>query len=578
MWTRILQLFISDERTRKAISSAIISFVFIVFILVYALVSTPKGMLTGWFSGKNGEQGVFNGGDIYAGVDFSAGDFAAQKESSYQENYLQFCSEFVSALESPYKATWSNVYNDCLQMAEDFVNRYTTADSPSTPCCTIHRLKNSIVYSTFGMEAMKERDENTGEQILEGPGGEPTYDVSQPERIPETSSGIAGGIDRIGISDAAAVLSAYDSVGLNYQKYLDNEPDWKVLAEMGIADPAAVPALEQPLLAIDSDELASLVKMNASRFFTAHIPDATTGLCYPSVTPTFRRMAWDELPRTYEDLKNNPTRFQEPYGGIYYATKTEAHEHEDDDGDPYTCYDFYVEYTVVGFVEYTGYGWFENHLHIDEVGSRSLINEVYDNLLSIVGRVGNDKSSNGLLSGYSLGLDPLLKSDADNRNQNNPRDYDCPGVSGSILPVVDADGNPFWVSAYFHDPNYVSDMTHWGIDFAAPLGTEIRVTSDGEVVRVGSDPDGFGNYVVVYQGRRDVGGGQYDRYYYIYAHMTSASVREGQMVSQGTQIGLSGSTGFSTGPHLHYECRVIRADGTIESIDPLSPEGGLRLS
>ncbi len=98
----------------------------------------------------------------------------------------------------------------------------------------------------------------------------------------------------------------------------------------------------------------------------------------------------------------------------------------------------------------------------------------------------------------------------------------------------------------------------------------------GEVVRVQTNDTGgkgFGRYVVTYQGKNSRG----DKYFFIYAHLNSVNVSEGMPVSSFTRIGSSGNTGNSTGPHLHYECRVVRADGTIESIDPLSAEGGMTL-
>ena len=58
---------------------------------------------------------------------------------------------------------------------------------------------------------------------------------------------------------------------------------------------------------------------------------------------------------------------------------------------------------------------------------------------------------------------------------------------------------------------------------------------------------GFGNMLIV-----DHGGG----YTTLYAHMTSISVSEGQMVAQGDTLGITGSTGNSTGPHLHYEVMI----------------------
>ncbi|WP_199555795.1 M23 family metallopeptidase [Sandaracinobacteroides hominis] len=84
---------------------------------------------------------------------------------------------------------------------------------------------------------------------------------------------------------------------------------------------------------------------------------------------------------------------------------------------------------------------------------------------------------------------------------------------------------------------------HQGVDFAARAGTPILASAGGRVVLAGWG-GGYGNVVVL-----DHGKGMRTRY----AHMQSIGVRNGQQVSQGQQIGRVGSTGLSTGPHLHYE-------------------------
>jgi murein DD-endopeptidase MepM/ murein hydrolase activator NlpD len=84
---------------------------------------------------------------------------------------------------------------------------------------------------------------------------------------------------------------------------------------------------------------------------------------------------------------------------------------------------------------------------------------------------------------------------------------------------------------------------HRAIDYAAPTGTPIRSVGDGTVVRSGWN-GGYGNFVSV----RHNG-----TYTTNYAHMSRIAVRYGQKVTQGETIGYVGSTGFSTGPHLHYE-------------------------
>jgi murein DD-endopeptidase MepM/ murein hydrolase activator NlpD len=94
---------------------------------------------------------------------------------------------------------------------------------------------------------------------------------------------------------------------------------------------------------------------------------------------------------------------------------------------------------------------------------------------------------------------------------------------------------------------------HTGIDLAAATGTPVRSATSG-IARVGFDPNGAGNYVVV----------TVDAHVRVlYCHLSSIRVVSGKAVNAGDVIGAIGSTGWSTGPHLHLE---IQRDGT--SIDP----------
>ncbi len=90
---------------------------------------------------------------------------------------------------------------------------------------------------------------------------------------------------------------------------------------------------------------------------------------------------------------------------------------------------------------------------------------------------------------------------------------------------------------------------HDGVDFAAPYGTPVRATADGRVTTVGWDEGGYGNYIEL----RHVNGIR-TRYGHLSAFAHGLHV--GQQVTQGETIGFVGSTGLSTGPHLHYEFRV----------------------
>ena len=89
-----------------------------------------------------------------------------------------------------------------------------------------------------------------------------------------------------------------------------------------------------------------------------------------------------------------------------------------------------------------------------------------------------------------------------------------------------------------------SPRWHFGQDFRCPLGTEVYATGAGVVYYAGNDNDGFGIKVVI-----DHGYG----YRTIYGHLSECRVKRGQKVTRGDFIGLSGNTGISSGPHLHYQ-------------------------
>ena len=99
---------------------------------------------------------------------------------------------------------------------------------------------------------------------------------------------------------------------------------------------------------------------------------------------------------------------------------------------------------------------------------------------------------------------------------------------------------------------------HKGIDFAAPTGTAIRAAGDG-VVDFSGVQGGYGNMVVIQHG---------SNYSTAYAHMShmAAGLRRGSKVKQGEVIGYVGTTGWSTGPHLHYEFRVANEARNPDSI------------
>ncbi len=87
---------------------------------------------------------------------------------------------------------------------------------------------------------------------------------------------------------------------------------------------------------------------------------------------------------------------------------------------------------------------------------------------------------------------------------------------------------------------------HSGIDIAVPTGTDVKATHGGQVIFAGWRTDGYGNLVIVQNG-------QFQTYY---AHNSKLNVTPGMFVNVGEIVAESGSTGFSSGPHVHYEVRI----------------------
>jgi murein DD-endopeptidase MepM/ murein hydrolase activator NlpD len=93
---------------------------------------------------------------------------------------------------------------------------------------------------------------------------------------------------------------------------------------------------------------------------------------------------------------------------------------------------------------------------------------------------------------------------------------------------------------------------HTGLDLGAPLDTPLHAAADGVVLLAAASVDqtgklvGYGNYVVI---------AHPDGFVTLYGHLDSLAVKAGQVVHQGEIVGLQGSTGWSTGPHVHFEIR-----------------------
>ncbi|MEU9455329.1 M23 family metallopeptidase [Streptomyces sp. NPDC048277] len=144
-------------------------------------------------------------------------------------------------------------------------------------------------------------------------------------------------------------------------------------------------------------------------------------------------------------------------------------------------------------------------------------------------------------------------------------------VVGSGVASAATSGAAAWVdpvkkyalSASFAQSGGLWSAKHSGQDFAVPTGTRVVAAHGGTVVKAGGNGAGdgpaYGNAVVIKHAA-----GQYSQY----AHLSRVGVRVGQVVKTGQHIGLSGSTGNSTGPHLHFEIRTTPHYGS--AVDPVA--------
>ena len=154
------------------------------------------------------------------------------------------------------------------------------------------------------------------------------------------------------------------------------------------------------------------------------------------------------------------------------------------------------------------------------------------------------------LARQSAQLERMLRS-----NAKNVKDADkFTTTSDFIMPAYGPVTSPFGWRTH---PIFKTRKFHSGVDLGVPMGTAVKCSNSGVVTFVGWY-GGYGKVVIVnhgiYKGKPVST---------LYAHLSSYSVSQGAKVSRGQVIARSGSTGYSTGPHLHFEVRV---NGT-----PVSP-------
>lgn len=131
------------------------------------------------------------------------------------------------------------------------------------------------------------------------------------------------------------------------------------------------------------------------------------------------------------------------------------------------------------------------------------------------------------------------------------------GGSGNGKMINPCPGGVFNGNDY---PYYPSGGYHAGRDISCPIGTPVYAAADGVVIHVNDQADSYGNHIMISHGN-DI--------YTLYAHNSQLLVSVGDTVKQGQQIAVSGSTGNSTGPHLHFEVRAGGSRYRVNNVDPL---------
>lgn len=185
----------------------------------------------------------------------------------------------------------------------------------------------------------------------------------------------------------------------------------------------------------------------------------------------------------------------------------------------------------------------------------------------IIYTVKKGDSLNSITGKYKISLEQLLDvNELTSETLTAGQQLFLPGAAMDASSLRNAMGELFrmpisakfrWSSPYGYriDPIAGVKSFHTGTDMACPTGTPILAAMSGRVTTTGINRV-YGNYVII-----DHGNG----YQTLYAHMSKIIASKGQWVSQGTRIGLVGSTGYSTGPHLHF---TVYKNGKL--VDPMS--------
>ncbi|HVG11542.1 MAG TPA: peptidoglycan DD-metalloendopeptidase family protein [Flavisolibacter sp.] len=169
----------------------------------------------------------------------------------------------------------------------------------------------------------------------------------------------------------------------------------------------------------------------------------------------------------------------------------------------------------------------KNEARVDRMRDNELVRSIQSSLNTLGNRIAAQKKSYTELAVLVKNKEQIL------------------AATPAIQPVSNQDLNRIASGfGYRIDPIYKTPKMHAGLDFSAPQGTPIYATADGRIETSGHSDGGYGNHVVINHGYG---------YETLYGHMVRIKARRGQRIKRGEIVGYVGSTGKSTGPHLHYE-------------------------
>ncbi len=161
----------------------------------------------------------------------------------------------------------------------------------------------------------------------------------------------------------------------------------------------------------------------------------------------------------------------------------------------------------------------------------------------------NDETNNGI-GGASEEVVEQAEEVEENQSLSQ-EEQDIVDVKNTTSFIKPVEGSISSIYGYRDTATGTVPKNHTGTDIAATMGTKIKSATDGQVVLASEEGD-YGKHIKVQIGEVSI----------IYAHCNSLYVKEGDMITQGQEIAEVGSTGNSTGPHLHFEVRI--AERTVD--------------